>query len=159
MSHECLYDGNKLKSTWGVLRNRKNGDIFIANLTEQPHYKRESKYRGNYEILAQMPHKEDAELLAELKLMDVKADFVEYLRIARSISSTVDRENSVLELEEHIEQVRKETDRDCFGQCQSLEGHPACYNCFTTLRQTWTLCSTIRCFYERKQDIDNLDAV
>lgn len=125
---------------WKVASIKKTG----ALVPYQP-LKKQVKPTGSV-VVASFLSEDDMLRYVQMKKLGLEADAIAYmLKEHEYLGTPKERlQQALIDLEDSVAQVKKESARECFGNCQSMEQRTACSICFRDLHQTWDLCATIK---------------
>lgn len=118
----------------------------------QPVYSKTVSQRKRYLEIATVASKKDAEQFLGIKELGLTVDAVAYLKLEHDVKQAITRKTCIRpdELKEKVIQVHKETGRTCFGSCHSLEQAPACFTCYNSRQETWSMCACVKCVMDAK---------
>ncbi len=125
---------------WKIAAIKKTGEL----IPYQP-LKKQARPRRSV-VVASFLSEDDMLQYMQMKKMGVEADGIAYIAKEHEyLAFPNERLSKALDdLAEKVEQVKKDSSRECFGNCQSLEHRKACSICFRDLHETWELCATIK---------------
>lgn len=125
---------------WKVACVEKTGEL----VPYQP-LKKQAKPTGSV-VVASFLSEEDMLRYIQMKNLGIEVDAIAYmLKEHEYLDEPRERlQKALADLEDSVAQVKKESARECFGNCQSMEQRPACAICFCDLHDTWELCATIK---------------
>lgn len=125
---------------WKVACVKKTGEL----VPYQP-LKKQAKPTGSV-VVASFLSEEDMLRYIQMKNLGIEVDAIAYmLKEHEYLDEPKERlQKALADLEDSVAQVKKESARECFGNCQSMEQRTACAICFRDLHDTWELCATIK---------------
>lgn len=133
--------GMEIVTKWHVIEDSKAGDLMLYSHSR---FSSAPLPKGFHEI-ANLKKKEDAEQFIEFKTMRLRADYIDFIQTEHNVGGHSIKRENLEKISGNVDEIRKKTGRDCFGNCQSGEmSSTSCQICHSDLPDTWKLCALLK---------------
>ena len=145
---------NEEKSGYYIFRDKKNPYSYECKspILDSEFFKKVGvKDERRFEAIAVFRKECDARKYVEFISAFGQMDTAAYYELFHEVCVKYIKDDIILDpeaLKNHIDSIKKESDRDCFGNCYSSERLECCHICYSQKNATWKMCAMVRSLRE-----------
>lgn len=133
--------GIEITTKWHVVKDSESGELMLYSHTR---FSSSPLPKGFCEV-AILRSEEDAKQFIEFKNMGLSADYIDFIQTEHNVKGRSIKRESLDGIANNVDEIKKTTGRDCFGNCHSGEKPTAsCQICHSDLHDTWKLCALLK---------------
>lgn len=137
--------GKKGVEHWLVVHDRKTNEYTYINEKKSSFTTDRVKFNTRYEVIAKVPSENDAVIFTRVKCLGIPIDAIEFYKTFFSViklyAGGETEDIDIDELENIIQNIKKEHSANCFGSCKSVDVNKDCALCYAIQPERWRMCA------------------